>query len=662
LTSDTGLRSDLTARGGRGAVFLSYSSEDTNAAARISKGLRAADIEVWFDQSDLRGGDAWDQKIRRQIKECALFIPVISASTQARHEGYFRLEWRLADQRTHLMGRNKAFIVPVAIDETSDSGADVPESFLSVQWTRLPAGETPVAFTDRVKRLLLGNRPPESEEASKNRLAAAPEAQKQTRIWLVPVLIGVAAMIAVALWYRWRIVEKQPSTIAAVSSVSEARKLMAQALTLIDDPDTVRENYRLADELCQRALALDATDAEIWATAARVSQEMYTDTYDATPQRLEKARTQAERAIRLDPQSISAGLAVARNFRLAEKVPEGIHLLRGLLARAPNDRLVLRELARQERRVDNDAGVNEILARIRAQPGGDPRALVTEVRDLRKRGRFPEAELIVDKLLAETPVRLAYYEKFLLLLHGWSDLEATKVFIERIPPRLMQEDAFAALAAEFWMRSGDSDKALAALALVPHEYLEEFAADDPKGYFAGWAYSEAGRHTAAQAEWQKALALVEARLAADNNDRNLLTMKASLLALLGQKSAARQTWKLMIEFGGITNPVRTDVETHFRVALGELDEAISVLDKRWPTLGFAERSLIYGELRYAPQYAAIRSNQRIKKLIAEQAASLDALRNPKSADKNTTTSLNPTEGCRLGPGNRINAQKQPLAA
>jgi hypothetical protein len=53
--------------------------------------------------------------IRRRIRECALFVPIISAHTQARHEGYFRLEWDLADQRTHLMGRSRAFVVPVCL-------------------------------------------------------------------------------------------------------------------------------------------------------------------------------------------------------------------------------------------------------------------------------------------------------------------------------------------------------------------------------------------------------------------------------------------------------------------------------------------------------------------------------------------------------------------
>src|SRR5215467_14636832 len=98
------------------AVFLSYASEDAGAAQRICDALRAAGLEVWFDQSELRGGDVWDQKIRRQIRDCALFVPVISAHTASRQEGYFRLEWRLADQRTHLMGRHRVFLFPVCVD------------------------------------------------------------------------------------------------------------------------------------------------------------------------------------------------------------------------------------------------------------------------------------------------------------------------------------------------------------------------------------------------------------------------------------------------------------------------------------------------------------------------------------------------------------------
>src|SRR5579863_7735645 len=71
------------------SVFLSYASVDLGAALKISSALRTAGIEVWFDQSELRGGDAWDAAIRRQIKACTLFVPLISRHTRARQEAYF---------------------------------------------------------------------------------------------------------------------------------------------------------------------------------------------------------------------------------------------------------------------------------------------------------------------------------------------------------------------------------------------------------------------------------------------------------------------------------------------------------------------------------------------------------------------------------------------
>jgi Tol biopolymer transport system component len=136
------------------AVFISYASQDAAAAARICSALRQGGVEVWFDQSELRGGDVWDQRIRREIRDCTLFMPVISANTASRHEGYFRLEWDLADQRSHMMARDRAFIVPVCLDATKEGVTDVPESFHRVQWTRLLDGSTPPAFTAHVAALL----------------------------------------------------------------------------------------------------------------------------------------------------------------------------------------------------------------------------------------------------------------------------------------------------------------------------------------------------------------------------------------------------------------------------------------------------------------------------------------------------------------------------
>jgi TolB-like protein len=186
------------------AVFLSYASQDAQAAQKICDALRAAGVEVFLDQSELRGGDAWDQKIRREIHDCALFIPVISTNTASRHEGYFRLEWDLADQRTHMIARSRVFVVPVCLDATTEVAADVPESFRRVQWTRLPEGETPPAFVERVQRLLFPEGLTASGKSAHAAFTAAPAIQERVRAsrWSKPVLLAaVALVVLLALAY-----------------------------------------------------------------------------------------------------------------------------------------------------------------------------------------------------------------------------------------------------------------------------------------------------------------------------------------------------------------------------------------------------------------------------------------------------------------------------
>lgn len=136
------------------AVFLSYASQDAEVAKRIAESLRAAGVEVWFDaEGGLEHGDEWDVKIRRQIKECVLFLPIISANTQARKEGYFRIEWDLAAERTRGIASGVAFILPVVIDGTREPDALVPDRFRSVQWTKLSGGHVPPEVLQRLLKL-----------------------------------------------------------------------------------------------------------------------------------------------------------------------------------------------------------------------------------------------------------------------------------------------------------------------------------------------------------------------------------------------------------------------------------------------------------------------------------------------------------------------------
>ena len=190
-----------------GAVFLSYASQDADAARRISEALRSHGVEVWFDaDGGLEHGDAWDSKIRQQIKECLLFIPIISSSTQARHEGYFRIEWDLAAERARGIASGVPFILPVVTDETSQAEALVPDRFRSVQWTTVPGGVVTPDYLARFLKLwshrsglaaAISARP--TEASASGGVAAGPP-QSKPKGMIGRVLIALSVVIAAVAW------------------------------------------------------------------------------------------------------------------------------------------------------------------------------------------------------------------------------------------------------------------------------------------------------------------------------------------------------------------------------------------------------------------------------------------------------------------------------
>ncbi len=135
------------------AVFISYAREDLPSVQRLKAGLDAAGIEAWFDLQRLEGGDDFQRQIRDNIARCSLFVPVISATTQQRVEGWFRREWNWAVDRLQGMAEEVTFVLPVCIDDTAEAGALVPEAFLKAHWTRLRDGEATPDFVRRLQNL-----------------------------------------------------------------------------------------------------------------------------------------------------------------------------------------------------------------------------------------------------------------------------------------------------------------------------------------------------------------------------------------------------------------------------------------------------------------------------------------------------------------------------
>ena len=59
-------------------VFLSYSRTDSQAAKRLVKDLKSANIDVWWDREELKSGVTWKQVAKEKIQSCSAFVLCLS--------------------------------------------------------------------------------------------------------------------------------------------------------------------------------------------------------------------------------------------------------------------------------------------------------------------------------------------------------------------------------------------------------------------------------------------------------------------------------------------------------------------------------------------------------------------------------------------------------
>ena len=113
----------------RGAVFISYASQDRPRVEVLKEALEKAGIDVWFDRQELEFGDLWKQKIERNIAACSFFVPVLSRETLTEGRREFRFEWDKARLERQKARRDLPFLLPVVIDDVPLGSAGFPPEF-----------------------------------------------------------------------------------------------------------------------------------------------------------------------------------------------------------------------------------------------------------------------------------------------------------------------------------------------------------------------------------------------------------------------------------------------------------------------------------------------------------------------------------------------------
>jgi len=599
----------------RRAVFLSYASQDAEPARRICEALRSQGLEVWFDQNELVGGDAWDAKIRGQIAACGLFLPIISAHTQARREGYFRIEWRLAAQRTHAMADGTPFLVPIVIDGTRDAEALVPAEFKAVQWTRLPVGEVTPAFCTRVQRLLGTVESSAEPAAVPARVAAAP----RPRGWIVPALAlgGLAAVgVAAALWWRG-------SSAGRVAASDAPADWVRQAQEILDAPNAPRGDVENAATLAERATKADPTSAEAWA-AWSLAETSLVASGDRSLARRDSARTKAEKAFQLAPKSFEARLSRASYVVFANETalavsafaPQAEADLKALLQERPGEPRALLALGALQSNRGDAAGFRATYAElVKNERYAGTAWEQIGWGELFER-RFAVSNEAADRALALQTTNSGLVLKLELVLRWLGDLEAGKEILERLRTRGQPSDSLLALGSMVFLARNEPEEVLRWLSSTPRDWLQSNSYDGPTSFLIGRAHAQAGRLQAARQSYTAALALVEQRLAQAPDAPRLVTWKGRLLALLDRKEEAVQTLALAQELGvGRGTPFSVFRQRTTQVAdavlLGQNERALDLLEQM-----AAEGQTTWASLAVHPDLAPLRTQPRFQALLA----------------------------------------------
>lgn len=103
-------------------IFISYASEDFAIAEQIYEQLEKTGGKgtAWFDKKKLRVGEDFDEIIKKRIKQCKRFMPLISKHVLTAEDRYVKKEWDFAC-KVYEVDWNSAgeYISPIIIDDTN---------------------------------------------------------------------------------------------------------------------------------------------------------------------------------------------------------------------------------------------------------------------------------------------------------------------------------------------------------------------------------------------------------------------------------------------------------------------------------------------------------------------------------------------------------------
>jgi eukaryotic-like serine/threonine-protein kinase len=376
-----------------------------------------------------------------------------------------------------------------------------------------------------------------------------------------------------------------------------------------------------SEQLYERAIQLDPRYAVALSRYSQL-QSWIVHTFEATPERREKARTLAERALKLEPDLPEAHLALGFSYYHGDN----------------NYDAALREFEIAQRGLPNETEVDRAIGAIQRRQGkwtestanlekavdldpNDTWTLQNLAFNYQMRRNFGAADKIMDRALKIDPKGLGLWEvKARLAIAEKGDLSVAEnalATINSLPANSSEQKTEIAIARAnilaLLRKYGELLQVADSLPdNPPHNVPPDFGG---KYYVIGFAQQALNDFVGAQAAFLKEKDVASAQLKQSPDDARVHAQSAKVLAWLGEKDAAlleaQRARELLPEtkdaFGG---PEITVAAAQVHVILGNNADAVKILEEllsrpSWITVEGLKTDPVWDPLRNDPRFQAL---------------------------------------------------------